>query len=191
MITRTMLTATTVLALAATPALAQQHQHGQGHQEEGAGQMMHPMSGMHQQMMGGGMMGMMHGQPAMLLQASDALGLTPEQVEGLTALRDRARPEHQQHMQAAMAAHRTAATALEGDAPDLDGYEEALTEASQHMVMAHVAMARSAVEARGLLTAEQRTKLEEVMSTMDGSHGGMMQGHPGHGGSAPDHGGHH
>jgi Spy/CpxP family protein refolding chaperone len=131
------------------------------------------------QMMGGGMMAMMRTQPAMLLQASDALALTPEQTEQLTALRDRAQPEHQRHMQAAMEAHRTAAAILEGDSPDLGAYAEALNEAADHMVMAHVAMTRTALEGRAILTPEQLDKLHEGMSHMPGMHGGT--GGSGHG----------
>jgi uncharacterized membrane protein len=196
MITHTLLTATALLASAAIPALAQQHQHGQEQEAGMTGQpmmmqCMHAMMGMEGmegmqgmqemggQMMGGGMMAMMHTQPAMLLQASEALALTPEQTEQLTALRDRAQPEHQRHMQAAMEAHQTAAAILEGDSPDLGAYAEALNEAADHMVMAHVAMTGTALEGRAILTPEQLDKLHEGMSHMPGMHGGT--GGSGHG----------
>jgi Spy/CpxP family protein refolding chaperone len=193
------LTATALLVSAATPALAQQHQHGQ-EQESGTmgpqsmmmqcmsammgmegmqGMMgmegMEGMEGMQDmggKMMGRGMMGMMRTQPAMLLRASEALGLTPEQTEQLTALRDRAQPEHERHMQAAMQAHRTAAAILEGDGPDLSAYAAALNEAADHMVMAHVAMTRTALEGRAILTPEQLEKLEKLHEGMSGMHGG-------------------
>jgi Spy/CpxP family protein refolding chaperone len=177
MITRSIYTATALLALTAAPALAQQHQHGQ-EQEGRPGMMACPMMQMHgSMMMDEGMMGMMqlmHAQPAMLLEASEALDLTSEQTQQLTALRDRARPEHEQHQEAAMAAHRSAAAALEGDAPDLDAYAAALGQASDHMVMAHVAMTRTAFEAREILTPEQREKLRETMTGMHNMGGGTM-----------------
>jgi Spy/CpxP family protein refolding chaperone len=176
MITRSIYTATAVLALTAAPALAQEHQHGQ-EQEGRPGMMACPMMQMHGSMMDEGMMGMMqlmHAQPAMLLEAAEALDLTSEQTQQLTALRDRARPEHEQHQEAATAAHRAAAAALEGDAPDLDAYAAALGQASDHMVMGHVAMTRTALEARQILTPEQREKLQETMTGMHGMGGGMM-----------------
>lgn len=184
MSTHTMIAATALLALMVVPAGAQQHQHGQ---DEGTGMMSScpMMQGMHGHMMGGmhgdtmqgmqgamrdggmmGMMGPMHMGPAMLLQASDDLELTAEQTERLAALRDRSGPEHQEHMQSAMAACRTAAAALEGDSPDLEAYAVALNETADHMVMVHVAMARVALEAREILTAEQREKLRNMMGTM-------------------------
>jgi uncharacterized membrane protein len=133
---------------------------------------MQDMEGMQGEMMQGGMMRMMRTQPAMLLQASEALGLTPEQTEQLTALRDEAQPEHQRHMQAAMEAHQTAASLLETETPDLTAYATALNDAADHMVMAHVTMTRTALEARGLLTPEQLERLDEGMSHKPGMHGG-------------------
>lgn len=198
--TRTMMTATAVMALVAAPSGAQQHQHGQGAeagvmescsmmQMQGmhgpmmqgmdrdgmSGRMMQGMDrdGMAGRMMGGGMMGMMggalHTSPAMLLNASEELQLTPTQTADLEHLRDEGQAEHQQHMQAACAAHGKATTALQGDTPDLDAYASALREAADHMVTGHVAMARSALQARDLLTSEQREKL-------DGMHTGMGPG---------------
>lgn len=201
MSTRTMIAAAVLMGALAAPATAQQHQHGQmqGQQESGSmmscpmmqqmmqgmhGQTMEGMDGMHDmqgmqgQMMGQGMMGMMgamHRGPGMILQSSEALALTPDQTEQLETLQEQVRSEHQQHMQAAMAAHRQAATALEGDAPDLDAYRAALDEAADHMVTAHVAMTRAGLDAREALTPEQREKLAEVMGGMHGMQGGMMQ----------------
>lgn len=193
------------LALTVVPARAQQHPHGQGMHQGTAmmmscpttQQMMQGMygqgtAGMHGQRMGmrgQGTMGM-HGHtggatmgamgslslgPGMLLRVSDALGLTPEQVEQLTALRERTRDQQQAQMQAASDGCRTAASALEGDAPDLDAYAEALNEVADHMVAAQVTLARTAIEARELLTAEQIGKLDDVLSTAHGPRsGGMM-----------------
>jgi Spy/CpxP family protein refolding chaperone len=83
-------------------------------------------------------------------------------------------------MQAAMEAHQAAAAILEGDSPDLSAYAEALNEAADHMVMAHVVMTRTALEGRAILTPEQLEKLHEGMPHMPGMHGGA--GGSGHGG---------
>lgn len=116
----------------------------------------------------------------MILRSSEALALTPSQTERLEALQEQVQSEHKEHMRATMAAHQQAAAALGGDAADLDTYTAALNEAADHMVMAHVAMARATLEAREILTPEQRDKLGSVTG---GMHGKMMprgMGHDGH-----------
>lgn len=207
MSTHTMITAAVLMGALAVPAAAQEHQHGQMEGQQSNMMMSCPMmqqmmqgmhgqmegmgmQGMQGQMMGSGMMGSMgamHAGPGMILRSSEALGLTPAQTEQLEALQERVRSGHQQHMKPAMAAHQTAAAALEGDAPDLDAYSAALNEAADHMVMAHVAMTRAALEAREVLTSEQRDKLGQLMGDMHGMHGGAAE--PGSEGSG--HAGHH
>lgn len=217
MSTRTMIaTAALMMGALAIPTDAQQHEHGQTEGQEPGMMMSCPMmqqmmqgmhgqmegmdmqgmqGGMQGQMMGSGMMGMMgamDGGPGMILQSSEALALTPDQTERLETMQERVRSDHQQHMKAGMAAYQKAATALEGDAPDLDAYATALNEAADHMVVAHVAMTRAALEAREVLTSEQREKLGDVMGGMHGMHNGSMQGgmmRSGDGGAG--HGGHH
>lgn len=117
-------------------------------------------------MMGMGMMGMMGTSPAALLGAADRLELTPEQTSRLEELAQRAEQDLQQHMQPVMDAHARAAEALQGEAPDLQAYEQALHEASGRMVQAHVAAARTAVEAREVLTPEQREQVQESAELM-------------------------
>lgn len=204
MSTRTMIAAAVLTGALAVPAGAQQHQHGQTEGREPGMMMSCPMmqqmmqgmhgqmegmdmQGMRGQMMGPGMMGgmdAMHGGPGMILRSSQALALTAAQTERLEALQERVRSEHQEHMQAAMAAHQEAAAALEGDAPDLDAYSAALNEAADHMVVAHVAMTRATLDAREILTPEQREKLGEAMGEMHEMHRGRM-----HGGMMPGGGG--
>jgi hypothetical protein len=64
---------------------------------------------------------------------------------------------------------------------DLDAYQAALQQAADQMVQAHVAMARSGLDARATLQPDQRTKLDEMVPAgsaacpMTGS-GGMMGG---------------
>lgn len=136
-------------------------------------------------MMGGGDMhtgmAMMSGAPpaAMILRAADALALTPEQRTRLEAIRTQADEAVQPHMQAGMAAHHKAMQALRGDSPDLAAYEAALKEAANHMLAMQVAAARAGIDARAVLTAEQRAKLADTTTMMHemmcGSSGGMMQ----------------
>lgn len=141
---------------------------------------------MGQGMMGSGMMQMM-GQgmgmmatggpgPAMILRMEDALDLSDDQVDRLEDIREEFSGSRQQHMNAAMSAHENARQNLEGENPDFDAYEEALQEASTHMVQAHLAMARASVQARQVLTAEQRERLQQGMGMMQG-----MMGDPGTG----------
>lgn len=133
----------------------------------------------------GGMMGMMGQQmammgapgPGMLLRMRDALELTDDQVSRLEALQEEVSTARQQHMQPAMTAHRSAMEALQGEPADLQAYEESLREAAQHMVQAHVEMARFGTEAHGVLTPEQRQQLQEGMRMMRGMMDGpMMRG---------------
>lgn len=179
-----------VAALAAAPVAAQERPLGQradsthhpGMMQPGMMQMMHPammqmMQRMHGQngMMGSGMMGMAGG-PAMILRLAESLDLTDDQVERLEALRDSAQSGMRQHMMQGMQAMQTARELVEGESPDLGTYEETLREAANHMVLAHTAMARAAVEARGLLTPQQRDRLALARSMMQEMRAGMMQG---------------
>ena len=200
MSTHMMIAATALMGALASPAGAQQHQHAQedGDAMTGACPMMHAMGGqmmdgmgemgmhgMESPMMGSGMMGTMgatHAGPGMILGASDALELTPAQIDQLQALQERGGAEHREHMQAAMSACQDASAALAGAAPDLDAYAAQLNEAADHMVVAHVAMTRTALEAHELLTPEQRERLDD----MGGARGGMMDG-SGASGDAGDH----
>lgn len=147
---------------------------------------MQGMSGM------AGMMGMMQGMgfgPAALLGAADRLQLTPDQKSRLETLAQTVRQEHQSHMQAIMSAHQDGAEMLKADSPDLGAYQQTLKTAADHMVQAHMAMTRATVEARGILTEEQRAELQDGMALM----GSMMCGKMGGGeqGASGDHAQHH
>lgn len=160
--------AVAVALMADAPAAAQEGhgQHAVPTMQEGG--MQHCMA----------MMGGPH--PQMLLHHAEELALTADQVSRLEALRDEAKQAAGAHMQPAMQAHMAAAKLLEGDAPDFAGYEARLGEAASHMVKAHVAVARVAVQAAALLTAEQRSELGGLGSgngMMGGQMGGMMGGH--------------
>ncbi|HUG40870.1 MAG TPA: Spy/CpxP family protein refolding chaperone [Longimicrobiales bacterium] len=148
--------------------------------QEGHGQDPMPMHGQAMQGMQHCMAMMGGPPPQMLLQHREALGLSADQMSRLEALQVRARETAMPHMQPAMQTHMAAAELLKGDAPDFQGYEASLREAADHMVRAHVAMARVAVDARRVLTPEQRDRLDELgRGMMGGGEQGMMGG--GHG----------
>lgn len=184
------------IMLAAVPAMAQGHHgaradssRGMGMMQEQPGMMqggmMQMMQGMHgQQAMLGGMMGMAAG-PGMILQLRESLELTENQVTQLEALRDSAGQQMRQHMMQGMRAMHSAAELLDPGSTDLEGYEARLREASSQMVLAHTAVARAAVQARGLLTVDQRERLALARSMMKEMRQGMMGGGMMQGGMMP------
>ena len=153
-----------------------------------------PSMGMAQGMMMGGMMGsgmmqmMAQGMgtmatggpgPTTLLRMRHALELTDTQVSRLEEIQREVQSTVQPQMTAMMSSHDAARQALQGDSPDFDAYQRSLQTAANIMVQMHVAMARGQVEARELLTPEQRERLEtrgsEMMQGMMGGWGwGMM-----------------
>lgn len=154
------------------PVYAQEHQHGQRQPAEPGGMMQ--------------MKGMMPG-PMVFLQLREPLGLTQAQVQRIEAIRGRVQREHQPHMQAAMQAMRDAERLLDVPAPDLSRYEAKLKDRANHHVQAHLAMARAWLDAREVLTPEQRSNLqfgvkvmqqmmrERMQGMMGGMHEGRMQ----------------
>lgn len=161
----------------------------------------HMMGRMHQGVMAPGMMGrgmmgqgmameMMNGMdrmgmmmagmpsPAMILGAAQSLDLTGAQKTRLETLQKQLTESVQPEMQKAMAAHHRAMQALEGDQPDIDAYEAALKDAMNQMVLVRVAVAKTNVQARDVLTADQRSKVSEASSMMWGMMGSMMHGMP-------------
>ncbi len=116
-------------------------------------------------------MEMMGGPPAMmLLMHREQLALTADQVTRLETIRDGMQSSMSTHMEPIRAAHARAAELLRADAPDFDEYEDALEDAAEHMVAAHVAMVRMNVEAGQVLTAEQRAQLQ-TLQPMGAMHG--------------------
>jgi Spy/CpxP family protein refolding chaperone len=113
--------------------------------------------------------------------AVDELSLTAEQKTRLEALRTQSSEAAHPHMQQAMAAHQKAVQTLQGDSPDLVAYESALKEATNHMTAMHVASARAGIDARAVLTPDQRMKLTNATTMMRGmmcgESGGMMMQH--------------
>jgi Spy/CpxP family protein refolding chaperone len=118
---------------------------------------------------------MMHAGPAMLLRIREPLGLSADQVQRLEAIQRQADAAHRQHLEAAMPAMHQAMTGMDGDSPDLARIETAMRQGAEHHVAAHMAMVRAMVEARAVLTAEQRARLHAAMGMM---HEMMRDHHP-------------
>ncbi|HSJ14230.1 MAG TPA: Spy/CpxP family protein refolding chaperone [Longimicrobiales bacterium] len=92
----------------------------------------------------------------MLWEHGDEMGLalTEDQKTKMNQLAVAAKSTCETHLQAAHAAHAAALTALEQN--DLDEYEDKLEDAAEHMIQAHVPVISSGIEAKALLTKEQR-----------------------------------
>ncbi|MFO7892818.1 MAG: Spy/CpxP family protein refolding chaperone [Longimicrobiales bacterium] len=167
------------IMLAAAPAMAQGHHGARADSSRGMGMLQGQsgmmQGGMMQMMQSGMMMGMAMG-PGMVLRLQESLGLTEDQVTELETLRDSAQSTMRQHMMQGMQVMHAASEQLGSDSPDLDAYEARVREATNHMVQAHTAMARAAVEARQVLTPEQRERLALARSMMKEMRQGMMGG---------------
>lgn len=114
--------------------------------------------------------------PGMILKVADQLDITADQRTRLEALQTSLAASVKPHMEAAMMGHQQAAAALKSDRPDIKAYESALETAMTHMTQAHVATAAAGLEARAVLTAEQRTRLASAAHMMGGMMGDMMDG---------------
>lgn len=175
------------VALAAGPVAAQEQpadtSRGMGMVQPGMmqpgmmqGGMMGMMQGMHGQAgMMGGMMGMAGG-PTLMLRLQESLELSEDQVERLEVLRDSAQAGMRTHMMRAMQSVSAAGELLSTPAPDLEAYEAALREAADHMVVGHTVAARVAVEARQVLSPEQRERLDLAIDMVREMRSGMGQG---------------
>lgn len=150
--------------------------------EMARGMLMGGMMG--QGMMGSGMMRMMGGGmgmmatggpgPTALLRMGDSLELTGEQVSALESMGADLQSQVQGRMTAMMTAHQAAAAALDSETPNWEAYEGNLETAADIMVRTHVMMARTARDARDVLTPEQRETLDT--SGMEMMRGMMMRG---------------
>lgn len=149
-----------LLACTAVPLAAQQPQ-PMGHQHM-MGQHVMGQPCPHMQQMGQ----MMVFTPDHLLANKDSLKLTPQQITKLTALRDAAKAPHdasaadvKTHMDAIAQAW-TAAT------PDTAALRSHFQAAHEGMGKAHWVMLVAAAQARGVLTAEQRARVDQWAAEM-------------------------
>ena len=106
--------------------------------------------------------------PAMILHHKQDLSLTQAQVNRLNALQKEMEPECTKQMEAAMATHRAANKLLDAAKPDFKAFAAGMKQATGYMAEGHVVMAKAAVAARDVLSAEQRQKLAKVMADMHG-----------------------
>lgn len=150
-------------------------------------QMMGGMGQMHEMM--GPMARVMVFQPAHLLERKDVLGLTAQQEQRLTALRDAAQAAHDQAAAEARRHHDALAQAFGDGSPDTAAARQHFQAAHQAMGSAHWAMLRAAIQARAVLTETQRARADgwaDAMQAMpmmmqrmrEGGEGG--EGHGGH-----------
>src|SRR6266511_1971863 len=153
-----------LLALAAAPLAAQQPGMMMGHDQ----QMMAHMRQMEQMM--APMMRAMAFTPDHLLARKDSLNLTPQQITRLTALRDAAKTPHDAAAADAKAHMGAMAQALNAASPDTAAVKQHFQAAHTAMGNAHWAMLAAAAQARGVLTAEQRARVDRWAS--------QMMGHP-------------
>lgn len=112
---------------------------------------------------------------SVILGAAEELGLDELQIERLEAIRERSLEIHGAHMEASVGAREEASVILGADVLDLDEYEQALWEAAQHMVTAHLGLVRLSFEARDLLSPEQVERLDAVLRGRGGMRCSMMQ----------------
>jgi Spy/CpxP family protein refolding chaperone len=167
-------------------AMAQAAQAQAGHQHGQPGAMQRPM--MQQGCMGMGMgMGMGHGagmmangvpQVGAVLRAAEPLALTATQKTQLEAIQTRLQQTVAPQMEQLMAAHHKMSEIMQANQPDLNAYESTMKEAAGHMTAMHLAVVRAGLEARALLTPEQRNTLSKttaMMHSMMCGQGGMMQ----------------
>ncbi|HEX7123503.1 MAG TPA: Spy/CpxP family protein refolding chaperone [Gemmatimonadaceae bacterium] len=104
--------------------------------------------------------------PSTILRMREALKLTPDQVQRLERIRDSVQQTRGPHQEQAMAALREASNILDEPNPDLSRYEAKLKEAANHFVLAHVSRTRGWIEARQVLTEEQRSNVDFGLRVM-------------------------
>ena len=154
-----------VLGVLAMPLAAQQPR--TGHDE-------HKMAGMahmeHMDEMMAPMTGAMAFMPEHVLAQKDSLKLTAAQVSTLTSLQDASKKAHDD-CAAELKPHMEAiAQALRGAAPDTVALKSHFDAAHSAMGRGHWAMLAIAVQARAVLTEQQRARVEQ-MSSRKAEHG--------------------
>ena len=105
------------------------------------------------------MMSAMAFTPDHLLARKDSLGLTPQQVTRLTALRDAAKTAHDAAATEAKAHMDALAQAFQGGAPDTATVKLHFQAAHTAMGKAHWAMLTAAAQAKAALTDDQRARV--------------------------------
>ena len=143
-----------LLAAAAMPLAAQQPPARAGHGE----QMMAHME--HMEDMMAPMMGVMAFKPDQLLAKKDSLNLTATQISRLTSLQDAAKKAHEDCAAAAKPHLDAIAQGLSATAPDTAVLKQHFDAAHAAMGKGHWAMFAIAMQARGVLNEDQRSRVE-------------------------------
>ncbi len=115
---------------------------------------------------GMGMMSSFAPGPAMLIRMSPVLDLTEKQTTELEDIQADLTDDRASHMPLVMEAHQQAAKWIASGETDLTAYEDTLREAMDHLIAVHVKVARAALDARALLTDEQRARLDGATAMM-------------------------
>jgi Spy/CpxP family protein refolding chaperone len=95
-----------------------------------------------------------------------SLALSNDQIQQLEEIRGRSSELRDDLLRRAAEADRAAAALLRHAAPDLASYEAVLRDAAGYRVEAGLTGARALLEARKVLTAEQREKLRAATEMM-------------------------
>jgi len=139
------------------------------------------------------MMGGRFPAPQFLLAMREDLNLSPDQVKGLERLQARTYEEAQEEMDVAQRQEPEFDSSTELSGEDTEAYIQGLRNYIAHMTEVRIAMVRAGIEARDLLTPDQRTQLKEAFGNwgMRGHRRGMMMGgmSDGHGAHHPESGG--
>ena len=116
--------------------------------------------------------------PQLLLAMREDLDLSPDQVQALEQLQARTYEKAQEEMDVAQRQEPEFDSSTELRGEDTEEYIQGLRDYMAHMTEARIAMVRAGIEARGLLTPDQRNQLEEAFGTwgMMGPRRGMMMG---------------
>jgi len=158
------------LLLAAVPLAAQQPARPDtARGMMGPMQMMSPMMG-HMGQMHEMMQPMMRGMafaPDPLLDRKDVLGLTPQQVTRLTALRDAAKTAQDAAMAEARTHMQALRQSLAANAPDTAGARRHFQAAHDAMGRGHWTMLAAAAQTKAALTDAQRGRVEGWVDAME------------------------
>ena len=114
--------------------------------------------------------------PAAVLKHRDHLSLTADQARRLEELAQEVTVSVRPHMDVAMAGHSAAAELISSEKADLTAIEAKLRDAGEHMLTAHVSMARISVEARRALSQQQKEQFTTMAKAVDGGMSCPMMG---------------
>jgi Spy/CpxP family protein refolding chaperone len=141
----------------------------QMHRQQGQGQGQARGGGMGAMMMMGPLADFLPFAPASLLEHADRLALSPDQIERLTALEKSAEQRLEHAHAPAQAAMQGVDRELEAEIPDTASVRQLLAAHMTAMGNMQWVRLQAALEARAILTPEQRTLVEETTAEAPGS----------------------